>query len=128
MLADPLVIDASFITANDIPAISRETNKSVYRLVVSNVTYTVTIQHNTSGGRRRSNVRLDAKTIAANPFDSTTSVEDTTSVYLVIDRHERYVTDAAVVSYVKELIGILGLATAANVVTTRTAQVVAGES
>lgn len=128
MLADPLVIDATFITAADIPAISRETNKSVYQLVVGSVTFKVTISHTTSGGRRRSNVRLDAKTIATNPFDSTTSVEDTTSVYLVIDRHERYVTDATVVSYVKELVGVLGLATAANVVTTRTAQVVAGES
>lgn len=128
MLADPLVIDASFITAADIPAVGREGNKSTYRIVVSNVTYLVTIAHQETGGRRRSTVRLDASTVATNPFDSTTSVADKTSVYLVIDRDLRLVTDATVVSYVKELIGILGAATAANVVTTRVAQIVGGES
>jgi hypothetical protein len=128
MLADPLVIDASYITAADLPAISREPNKSVYRLTVGNVIYTVTISHTLAKGRRRSIVRIDANTIATNPFDSTTSVEDTTSVYLVIDRHLRYVTDATVVTYVKELIGVLGAATFANVITTRSAQIVGGES
>lgn len=128
MLADPLVIDASFITASDIPAISREPNKSVYQLTVGSIKFNVTIQHTLAKSRRRSVVRLDANTIATNPFDSGTSVEDTTSVYLVIDRSERLVTDATVVSYVKELIGVLGLATAANTVTTRTAQIVGGES
>jgi hypothetical protein len=128
MLEDPLVIDSSFILAADIPAISREPNKSVYELVVSNVKYTVTISHTRSKGRRRSIVRLDANTIATNPFDSSTSVEDTTSTYLVIDRHERYVTDATVIAQVKELIGVLAGATAANTVTTRIAKVVGGES
>lgn len=128
MLADPLVIDASYITAADLPAVSREPNKSVYKLTVGSVIFTVTISHTLAKGRRRSIVRLDANTIATNPFDSSTSVEDTTSTYLVIDRHLRYVTDATVVSYVKELIGVLGAATAANVVTTRTAQIVGGES
>ena len=128
MLADPLVIDASYITAADLPAVSREPNKSVYKLTVGSVIFTVTISHTLAKGRRRSIVRLDANTIATNPFDSSTSVEDTTSTYLVIDRHLRYVTDATVVSYVKELIGVLGAATAANVITTRTAQIVGGES
>ncbi len=129
MLTDPLAIGASFITAADIPAISREPNKSVYKLTVGGVDYKVTISHAYANSRRRSNVRLDAKTVASNPFDSTTSVEDTTSIYLVIDRHERLVSDAAVVSYVKELLGgVLEFATEANSVTTRTAQIVAGES
>ncbi len=130
MLADPLPIDASYITAADQPAISRETNKSVYRLTVSNVIYTTTISHQyLSGGRRRSMVRLDAKQNVADPYVPTQYVEDTTSVYLVIDRSERLVTDAAVLSYVKELVGgVMAFSTFANAVTTRSAQIVAGES
>jgi len=73
-------------------------------------------------------VRLDAKALVADPYVTSNNIEDTTSVYLVIDRSERLVTDAAVVAQVKELLGVLGLATAANIVTTRTAQVVGGES
>ncbi len=129
MLPDPLTIDASFITAADIPAISRETNKSQYRLTVGTVTYGVSISHTYTGGRRRSMVRLDAKNLVADPYVPSSQVEDTTSVYLVIDRSERLVTDAVVVSYVKELLGgILGFATFANCVTTRTTQIVGGES
>jgi hypothetical protein len=128
MLADPLAIGASFILAADVPAISRETNKSVYRLTVSGVIYTITIQHQTANGRRRSNITLEAKTVAPNPFDSTKSVEDVTRTYLVIDRSERLVTDAAVVAQVKELIGVLDGAAFANVTTTRIAQLVGGES
>lgn len=128
MLADPLVIDASFITAADIPAISREPNKSVYRLPVGSAVYTVTIQHSTNKNRRRSIVRIDNTLLSADPFNSTAYVENTMSAYLVIDRHERLNTDAAVVAHVKELLGVLGACTFANSVTTRIAQVVAGES
>ncbi len=129
MLPDPLTIDSSFITAADIPAISRETNKSVYRLVVSDVTYTVTISHTYNKGRRRSMVRLDAMKVVADPYVTNTNVEDTTSTYLVIDRSERLVTDTTVISYVKELLGgVLAFATSANSVTTRTGQIVGGES
>lgn len=128
MLSDPLVIDASFITAADIPAVSREPNKSMYRLTVANVDYTVSIAHIYAKGRRRTMVRLDATQIVADPYVTSTNVEDTSSVYLVIDRSERLTTNAAVVAQVKELVGVMGLATFANVVTTRTAQIVAGES
>lgn len=129
MLADPLVIGASYILANDIPAVSRETNKSVYRKTVSNVTYTLTISHQYNGGRRRTMVRLDASNVVQDPYVTNNNVEDTTSVYLVIDRSERLATDTAVISYVKELLGgTLAFATSANAVTTRTAQIVAGES
>ncbi len=128
MLADPLAIDASFITAADIPRISSEPNKSVYRLTVSNKTYTVTVAHSYAKGRRRTLVRLDVKAVVADPYVTSTNVEDTTSVYLTIDRSERLVSDSDVTSYVKELVGVLALATAANTVTTRTAQIVGGES
>ncbi len=129
MLADPLAIDASFITAADMPAISREANKSVYRLTVSTTVYTVTISHTYKDGRRRSMVRLDAKNVIADPYVTNTNVEDTTSVYLIIDRSERLVSDTLVLSYVKELLGgVMAFATAANSVTTRAAQIVAGES
>ncbi len=128
MLTDPLPIAASYTLAADMPAISRETNKSVYRLTVGSVAYTATIQHTTANGRRRSLVRLDATTVAPNPFDSTKSVEDTTSTYLVIDRSERLVTDAAVVAQVTELLGVLDAATYANVTATRITQIVSGQS
>ncbi len=128
MLSDPLTIDASFITAADQPAISREPNKSVYQLVVGSVRYRTTIQHSTLKGRRRSMVRLDAIEIKTDPYVSTQNVEDTLTAYLVIDRSERLSTDAQVVAHVKELIGVLGAATAANVVTTRLTQIAGGES
>lgn len=129
MLADPLVIDSSFLTATDIPAISRETNKSTYRTVVSDTTYTVTISHQYNGGRRRSMVRLDVSKVVADPYVTSQNVEDTTAVYLVIDRSERLVSDTAVISYVKELLGgVMAFAAEANTVTTRTAQIVGGES
>lgn len=128
MLADPLAIDSSYITAADLPAISREPNKSVYRLVVGSITYLVTISHTENKGRRRSIVRLDASTVAASPFSSTTSVADTTSTYLVIDRDMRLVTDANVTAQVQELLGVLAAATYANTVTTRIAQIVGGQS
>lgn len=128
MLADPLVIDATFVLAADIPAISREPSKSIYRLTVGAVKYTVTIQHATANGRRRTNVRLDANNIVADPYVPAQNVEDTTSVYLVIDRSERLVTDANVLVYVKELIGVLASSTFANITTTRLAQLIAGES
>ncbi len=128
MLADPLTINASYITAAGIPAISRETNKSVYSLVVGSVTYKVTISHNTTKGRRRSIVRLDGTQVVADPYVPTNYVEDTLTTYLVIDRSERLATNAAVVAHVKELLGVLGACTFANAVTTRITQVVGGES
>ncbi len=128
MLSDPLTIDASFITAADQPAVSREPSKSVYQLTVGSVRYRTTIQHASSKGRRRSIVRLDATAVKADPYVPATNVEDTLSAYLVIDRSERLSTDAEVTAHVKELIGVLAAATAANVVTTRISQIVGGES
>jgi hypothetical protein len=128
MLADPLPIAASYITAADIPRISSEQNKAVYKITVSSVDYLVTIQHTESKGRRRSIVRLDATKLSTNPFDSTSTVEDTTSTYLVIDRHERYVPDTAVGNQVIELLGVLDAATFANVTSTRITSIVGGQS
>ncbi len=128
MLADPLPIGSSYITAADIPRISSEQNKSVYKLTVSSVDYLVTIQHTEAKGRRRSVVRIDRTKLVASPFDSTTTVEDTTSVYLVIDRHERLVADADVVATVLELLGVLDAATYANLTSTRITAIVGGQS
>ncbi len=128
MLADPLPIDASYITAADQPAISRETGKSVYQLTVGSVRYRTTISHQSAKGRRRSIVRLDATAVKADPYVPATNVEDTLTTYLVIDRSERLSTDAEVVAHVKELLGVLAACTFANAVTTRIAQLVAGES
>lgn len=129
MLADPLVIDTDYITAADIPAVSREPNKSVYKLLVANTTYTVTISHTTAKGRRRTIVRSDAALVSADPYNTGSYLDNTTTAYLVIDRSERLVTDANVVAHVKELLGgVLKLCTFANTDTTRIAQIVAGES
>lgn len=129
MLADPLPVDASYITAADIPRISSEQNKSVYSLVVSGVTYIVTIQHTYTNGRRRSLVRLDAKAVVSDPLSSVAYAENSSSVYLVIDRNERLVTDATVIALVKELLGgVLGFCTFANAVETTTTAIVGGQS
>jgi len=128
MLTDPLPIAASYVTAADMPAISREPGKSVYQLTVAGVRYTTTIQHSTNKGRRRSNVRLDVNNIVADPYVPAQNVEDTTSIYLVIDRSERLVTDANVLVYLKELMGSLDIAAFANLTTTRAAQIIGGES
>lgn len=129
MLEDPLLVGATFITAADFPAISREPNKSTYKLLVSNTTYTVTISHTTAKGRRRSIVRLDAALVSADPYNTGSYLDNTTTAYLVIDRSEHLVTDATTVAHVKELLGgVLGFATEGNCVTTRTAQIVAGQS
>ena len=128
MLADPLPIAASYVNAADMLAISRETGKSVYRLTVGSVKYTATIQHQSANGRRRTNVRLDANNIVADPYVPAQNVEDTTSCYLVIDRSERLVTDANVLVYLKELFGVLDIAAFANLTTTRAAQLIGGES
>lgn len=129
MLEDPLVIAATYITAADIPAISREPNKSTYKLLVGSTTYTVTISHVSAKGRRRSIVRLDAALVSADPYNTGSYLDNTTSAYLVIDRSEHLVTDATVIAHVKELLGgVIGFAVEANAVTTRTAQIVAGQS
>jgi hypothetical protein len=128
MLTDPLPIAASYVTAADIPAISRDNGTSKYRITVSGVTYTVTISHTVSKGRRRSLVRLDVTNIVADPYVSTQYIDLITSIYLVIDRHEKYVSDANVLIYVKELLGVLDAAAFANVTTTRLAQIIGGES
>lgn len=128
MLADPLPIGASFTLAADMPRVSSGENKASYALTVGDVAYKANITHTSANGRRRSLVRLDAKTITSNPFDSTKSVEDTTGVYLVIDRHERLVTDAQVTAQIVELLGVLDAAAFANVTTTRIAAIVTGQS
>jgi hypothetical protein len=129
MLTDPLPIDSSYITAADIPRISSEQNKSVYRLTVSSTDYTVSISHQYAKGRRRSVVRLDAKKIVSDPYVDNNNVEDTTSTYLVIDRSERLVTDSDVTALVSELLGgVLAHCTNANAVTTRLASIVGGQS
>ncbi len=128
MLADPLAIAASYVLAADMPAISREPAKSIYRLTVGAVKYTATIQHSTANGRRRTNVRLDVNNVVADPYVPAQNVEDTTSLYLVIDRSERLVTDANVLVYLKELMGVLDIAAFANLTTTRAAQIIGGES
>ena len=129
MLSDPLAISASYLTAPGQPAISRETNKSVYRQTVGGKLFTSEVSHSYTNGRRRTKVGLAVKAIVTDSFVTNTNVEDTTNVYLVIDRSERLVTDADVLAYTKELIGgVLASTTAANYVPIRTQQIIGGES
>lgn len=129
MLPDPLTVGTSYILAAGIPATSRGESKSGYELVVSNVRYDVTISHTFPKGRRRSLIRLDRQQVVSDPYVPANSVEDTISVYLVIDRSERLASDADVVATVKELLGgTLAFCTFTNAVTTRVESIVGGQS
>lgn len=129
MLADPLTIASGFTLNPSVPAVSRNGSSSVYEKVVSNTRYTLKIAHqDTDKGRRRSTIRLDASRIVADPYVTTTNVQDTITAYLVIDRSTRLATDAEVLDVVEELIGGAALAASANVTPTRLSQVIAGES
>lgn len=128
MLADPLPIASGFTLAADMPRVDIGSNSAAYRLQVGAIGYDAKISHNYANGRRRTSAEVSAKTVTPNPFDSTKSVEDKTRAYLVIDRHERLVTDAEVVALVKELLGVLEAAAEANITTTRIAAIVSGQS
>lgn len=129
MLPDPLTTATGFATNPGLPAVSREQNKSVYsRVTPEGGDYDVTISHEEKKGRRRSVVRLDLRQVKSDPYVTNQNVDDHTTAYLVIDRSMRLSTDAQVIGMVKELLGVLELATSTNVITTRLAKVVAGES
>lgn len=130
MIQDPMPIATGYILTASIPATSREPMKSVYTKTVGSVRYTATISHQlTQKGRRRTQVGLSAAKIVTDPYVPSNSVEDTTTVYLVIDRSERLATNADVIAHVCELVGgIMALAPFASLVSTRLAQIVGGES
>lgn len=128
MLGDPLTIGASYALAADMDAVAFGENTATYKLTVADVVYKATISHSYNKGRRRSMVRLDRTEIAESPFDAESSVTDTTSTYLVIDRSETLISDANVLAQVVELLGVLDAAAYENVTTTRLAKIVGGQS
>lgn len=83
MFADPQSITVNSV-AQTLPAISREQNKSVYRKDTGD--YTLSISHQDTKNRSRAAIRVDARKIAANPFDTSKNEEFTCSVYIVVDR------------------------------------------
>jgi len=82
MFADPQTVTVNAV-AQTLPAISREPMKSTYREDVGE--YELVISHQETGKRNRRVVRLNRKTISADPFIPSQNVEVAHSVYLVID-------------------------------------------
>lgn len=128
MITDPMPIASGYTLTPSIPAVSREPNKSVYKKVVGDITFTATISHQYLKGRRRTSFRLDTSQMKSDPYVTAQNVEDTFSTYLVIDRSERLTTDTEVIGYVTELLGLLALVDKASVETARLTQVAGGES
>jgi hypothetical protein len=125
MLPDPLTIAASYVLAADMP--KTKESPSEFSLTVGSVRYKFTVQNQVAKGRRRTNMKLGASSVVTNPYDSSTSVDDTTTISMVIDRSESLVADANVLIYLKEFFGCLDIAAFANLTTTRAAAIIAGE-
>lgn len=117
MFADPQTVTVSAV-AQTLAAISRESNKSVYREDIGE--YEMVISHQEGAKRDRRVVRLNRKTTSADPFIPANNVENTHSVYLVIDAPIAGFSNADLDADVQGLVGWL---TSANVL-----KVLGGES
>lgn len=128
MLSDPLVVGAGFPAAGNLPRVSSEPRKSLYSAVIGSKTYDVTISHQSTSSRERCLMRLDVTDVAPNPLIPANSRARSISTYLVLDFEPAMSSQADALDAVKELIGVLGIATHANVVTTTLAKIIGGES
>lgn len=129
MLTDPIIVPSGFPADGGFPAVSREPNKSVYRLVDGSKTYTFTISHQLNKTRTRSMMRVDVEDIASDPLIPANSRNRSVSAYLVFDFEPGFSAAQDVVNAVTQLMGLLGVnATVGNITTTTIARIVAGES
>jgi len=83
MFSDPQSVTVNSV-AQSLPAISRETDKSLYQK--DDATYKLTIGHQYRPERSRFTVRLDANKVAADPLTSANNKIYSQSVFLVIDK------------------------------------------
>lgn len=79
MFADPQSITVASV-AKSLPAVSRGTDSSVYKMDTG--AYTLTISKSRTNSRKRFAVRLDARKIAPDPMASSNNVEYTSTVIL----------------------------------------------
>lgn len=128
MLTDPITIAAGFPVTGSVPAISREPNKSVYRVVSAGKTYLFTISHQNTKTRLRTMIRLDVSDIASDPLVPANSRPRSITTYLVIDHEPGFSSVADVVSAVTSLHGFMATSTFANFVNTTLTRIVSGES
>lgn len=102
-LADPQNITIATV-AETFNRISTEGQRSIYQ--VDDEDYSFTVSHQTSGkgsnSRTRRMVRLDARTVAANPLTSVNEFK-TAGVYLVIDEPEYGFSDTVLDGLVQAL-------------------------
>jgi hypothetical protein len=82
LFADPQTVTVDAV-AQTLATISRDNMKSTYR--EDNGEYELVISHQEKGTRDRRTVRLNRKRLSADPFIPAVNVENTHSVYLVID-------------------------------------------
>jgi len=107
-LADPQTVTVNGV-AQIMPRVSVEPLRSLYQK--DDESYKLTTSHQESGTRTRSMVRIDVRTIAADPLTAVNTYQ-TLGVYLVIDRPE-YGFSATVVDQVVQ--GLKAWLTNANV-------------
>lgn len=117
MFADPQTVTVNAV-AQTLAAISREELKSVYREDVAE--YELVISHQESGKRNRRVVRLNRKTISADPFIPAQNVENTVSYYLVVDSPLAGFSNTQMKD---DILGLTGWLSSANVL-----KVLGGES
>jgi len=83
MFADPQSITVNAV-AQSLPAVSRNTNDSVYQK--DDASYKLTIAHQYKAERNRFTVRIDANKIAADPLSSANNRVYSASAYIVMDK------------------------------------------
>ena len=79
MFADPQSITVNAV-AKSLPAVSRGTDSSVYKMDTGD--YTLTISKARTGSRKRFAIRVDARKIAPDPLVASNNVEYTSTVIL----------------------------------------------
>lgn len=79
MFADPQSITVNAV-AKSLPAVSRGTDSSVYKMDTGD--YSLTISKARTGSRKRFAIRVDARKIAPDPLVASNNVEYTSTVIL----------------------------------------------
>lgn len=117
MFTDPQTVTVNAV-AQTLAAISRETQKSVYREDIGE--YELVISHQENAKRDRRVVRLNRVITTTDPFIPANNVEVSHSVYLVIDAP---VAGFTMTELKDDVLGLVGWLTSANVL-----KVLGGES
>lgn len=101
MFSDPQSVTVSG-SAKSLPAISRSTDKSIYR--IDDATLSLSIGHQFKVERQRFVVRLDANKVAPDPLSASNNRVYTCSTYLVLDKPVVGYTNAEMQAYSAALV------------------------